>query len=125
MARIAERYKSTFWYALHSGTEAAKDGDGNEVGVMPLYGDPVSMRANVSAAAGAAQMEQFGNLQSYDRVILTDWLDCPIDETTVLFIDKEPEYTEDGVPIYDYIVKRVAKSKNLISIAVSKVSVSP
>lgn len=124
MARIAERYKSQFWYLLYGGSEPVMDEYGNEVGAKPVYEDAVAMRANVSAAAGAAQIEQFGNLQSYDKVILTDETDCPIDETTVLFIDKEPEYGEDGQPLYDYIVKRVAKSKNIISIAVSKVSVS-
>lgn len=125
MARIAERYKSQFWYLLYSGNEPTKDEFGNETGEgKPTYKEAVSMRANISAAAGAAQIEQFGNLQSYDKVILTDETDCPIEETTVLFIDKEPEYAEDGTPLYDYIVKRVAKSKNIISIAVSKVSVS-
>ena len=57
-------------------------------------------------------------------MIVTDDLLCPIDENTVLFIDKEPGYTEDGTPLYDYIVKRVARSLNSISYAVSKVSVS-
>lgn len=124
MARIAERYKSTFWYLLYSGSEPVVDEYGNEVGTKPVYEAAVAMRANVSAAAGAAQIEQFGNLQSYDKVILTDDTSCPIDETTVLFIDKEPEYDDNEKPLYDYIVKRVAKSKNIISIAVSKVSVS-
>lgn len=124
MARIAEQYKSTFWYLLYDGNEPVCDEYGNEVGTKTSYRAAVAMRANVSAAAGAAQVEQFGNLQSYDRVILTDDLSCPIDETTVLFVDKEPEYDADGRPLYDYIVKRVARSKNLISYAVSKVSVS-
>lgn len=123
--RIAERYKSQFWYLLYGGGEPVKDEYGNETGESkPVYKEAVAMRANVSAAAGAAQIEQFGNLQSYDKVILTDDTNCPIDETTVLFIDKEPEYDDNGTPLYDYIVKRVAKSKNIISIAVSKVSVS-
>ena len=57
-------------------------------------------------------------------MIVTDDLSCPIDENTVLFIDKEPEYDDNGNPLYDYIVKRVAKSLNSISYAVSKVTVS-
>ena len=69
-------------------------------------------------------MEQFGNFVSYDKVIITDDLKCPIDENTVLFLDKKPEYRENGTPLYDYIVKRVAKSRNFISYAVQKVSVS-
>ena len=49
---------------------------------------------------------------------------CPIDENTVLFVDKEPEYDADGTPIYDYFVRRVAKSLNCISIAIAKVKTS-
>ena len=68
-------------------------------------------------------MEQFGQFVSYDKVIVTDDMDCPIAEDTVLFVDKNPEY-KDEKPLYDYIVKRVAKSLNSISIAISKVNVS-
>ena len=50
-------------------------------------------------------------------------MSCPISEDTVLFVDKEPEYDGEK-PLYDYVVKRVAKSLNSISIAISKVNVS-
>ena len=122
--RILERNKSSFWYLLYKGIEVVTDEYGNETGeTTVLYGDAVEMRANVSAATGNAQVEQFGSFTGYDRVIVTDDLSCPIDENTVLFLDKDPEY--DGTkPLYDYIVKRVAKSLNSISYAVSKVSVS-
>jgi hypothetical protein len=119
-----EKYKSTFWYILYGSREPVYDEYGNETGAVVKYLPAVEMRANVSAAAGSAQVEQFGNFAGYDKVILTDDTTCPIDENTVLFIDKEPEYDDGGNPLYDYIVKRVAKSKNFISYAVSKVSVS-
>lgn len=122
--RILERYKSTFWYLLYNHLEPVLDEDGNEVGAKAVYSGAVEMRANVSPAAGAAQVEQFGSFSDYDKVILTDETDCPIDENSVLFIDKEPAYNDDGTPLYDYRVRRVAKSKNFISYAVSKVSVS-
>lgn len=104
------------------------------------------MYANVSPATGQSNTEIFGNLENYDKVIVTDDLTCPIDENSVLFIDKEPEFTEGvtidyqesetvlgddvvtpvtvSVPVYDYAVRRVAKSLNSISIAVRKVNVS-
>ena len=41
----------------------------------------------------------------------------------MLFIDKAPEF-KDGKPTFDYTVRRVAKSLNAISYAVSKVKVS-
>lgn len=123
------------------------DEHGNETGERILnYASPVEMYANISQATGQANTEQFGNLENYDKVIVTDDMNCPIDENSVLFIDKKPEYSDAisndviesstlfgndtviqktyKVPVYDYIVRRVAKSLNSISIAVSKVKVS-
>ena len=123
--RTMERNKVSFWYLLFDRKATITDDEGNESGEHTvLYKDAVQMEANVSVATGAAQVEQFGNFISYDKVIVIDDLSCPIDENSVLFIDKEPEYAEDGTPLYDYLVKRVAKSLNSISIAVSKVTVS-
>lgn len=123
--KTMERNKVPFWYLLYDRKEAVKNEDGNETGdYRVVYKEAVFQRENISAATGSAQVEQFGNFISYDKVIVTDDLCCPIDENTVLFIDKEPEYDEDGNPLYDYIVKRVAKSLNSISYAVSKVNVS-
>lgn len=82
------------------------------------------MRASVSAAQGSAQVEQFGDFTAYDKVIITDNMCCPINENTVIFLDKKPKYDRDGNPLYDYIVRRVARSLNLIAYAVSKVEVS-
>lgn len=146
--RCLERNKRQFWYCLLDPTieHVMIDENGNESGeIIPHYETAVSIRANVSPATGYAQTEMFGNLDSYDKVIVTDDMNCPIDEHTVLFIEKEPEYTAvtthtvtEGnalyaddeieavsyqVPKYDYIVKRVARSLNSISIAVRKVDV--
>lgn len=123
--KTMERNKQMFFYLLYDRKEPVKDGDGNETGEETVvYKPAVSFRANVSAATGASQVEQFGSLTGYDKVIVTDDLSCPIDENSVLFLDKEPEYDEDGKPLYDYMVKRVAKSLNSVSVAVTKVSVS-
>ena len=116
--RTLNRNKSPFWYLLYNSKAPAKDEYGNETGEeLVVYKPAVAMNANISAATGSAQVEQFGNFAGYDKVIV-------IDENTVLFIDKEPQYDEDGKPLYDYMVKRVAKSLNSISYAVSKVTVS-
>lgn len=124
--KIMERNKRTLWYLLYDRKAPAVDAEGNEAGEeIIVYKPAVALRANVSPASGSSQIEQFGNLAGYDKVIVTDDMSCPIDENTVLFVDKEPEYREaDGKPLYDYIVKRVAKSMNIIAYAVTKVSVS-
>ena len=161
--RCLKRNQVPFWYCLYrndrvhgdtaivneavSGISVINDGErninyivdeyGNETGERILnYAPPVRMMANISPATGQAQTEQFGNLESYDKVIVTDDVNCPIDEHTVLFLEVEPVYSsvttheQEGtkwvektylVPKYDYIVKRVAKSLNSVSIAVRKV----
>lgn len=123
--KIMERNKKPFYYLLYQETVRLTDDEDYETGEEKVVYQPaVFMRANVSAATGFAQTEQFGNFINYDKVIVTDDIDCPIDENSVLFLDKAPEYAPDGSPLYDYTVKRVAKSINSISIAVSKVTVS-
>lgn len=142
------RNDTTFWYCLLDPTieHAVIDENGNETGeTIPHYEEAVKMWANISPATGQAQVEQFGSLESYDKVIVSHDMDCPIDEHAVLFIEKEPEYTDvnthvivEGNALYaddeivtetyrlpqnNYIVKRVAKSLNTISIAVRKVDV--
>ena len=136
--RCLKRNMQKFWYCLYESSEEILDEYGNATGQMAVnYDEAVEMTANVSPATGQAQVEMFGDLDSYDKVIVTDQMDCPIDEQTVLFIDKEPEYDTETVeaddpqedpteikrPKYDYIVKRVAKSINSIAIAVRKVEV--
>lgn len=123
--RCLHRNKRKFYYALFKEKVAIKDEYGNDSGeYRVIYQTPVEMKANVSAATGEAQVEQFGNSLLYDKVIITDELDCPVDEHSVLCIDSPPSYDEDGNLIFDYIVKKVAKSINTISFAVSKVEVS-
>ena len=122
--KILNRNKRKFFYCLYSEQAVQYDEYGNETS-EPLitYGTAVPMYANISQATGQSNTEMFGNLESYDKVIVTDDMECPIDENSVLFIDKEPEY-RDNIPVYDYIVRRVAKSLNCVAIAVRKVTVA-
>ena len=138
--RALNRNKTEFYYCLYNDKVRYMDENGTETGEhIVIYDEPVLMRANVSAASGYAQTEQFGNLENYDKVIVTDDMNCPINENTVLFVDKEPEFVtaetyvevDDElrpiaieIPVYDYTVRRVAKSLNSISYALSKVDVS-
>ncbi len=123
--KCMERNKSTFYYCLYEGEERATDEDGNETGEKQVvYADPVLLRANISPATGNTSVEQFGNSLQYDKVIVLDDVSCPIDEHSVLFIDKSPAFDTDGTPLFDYIVKKVARSLNSVSIAIAKVEVS-
>lgn len=123
--RTLERNKQKFYYCQYQSSTTVYDEYGNETGEPRRnYSVPQSMRANISPATGQSNTEQFGNLESYDKVIVTDWMSCPINEQSVLFVDKEPTADDDnGSPAYDYIVRRVARSLNSISIAIRKVNV--
>lgn len=122
--KLMKRNLTPVHYCLYSKRIPLLDDDGYETGEYKVgYGEAVQLLCSVSPATGYAQAEMFGNLESYDKVLITDDMTCPIDENTVLFIDKAPEF-EDGKPKYDYMVRRVAKSLNAISYAVSKVKVS-
>lgn len=123
--KLLKRNLSTIHYCLYERSEPILDDDGNETGEDKItYSEPVEFECSVSAATGYSATEMFGNLENYDKTLITDDMQCPIDEHSVLFVDKEPEYDTDGRPLYDYIVRRVAKSINNISFAIRKVDVT-
>lgn len=120
-----ERNKVPFGYCLYIRTEPVLDEHGNRTGEKRvIYEDVVETKANISSATGEAQEEVFGSLAEYDKVIVIDDPKFPMDENTVLFVDKAPEFTEDGQPLFDYTVKKVARSINSVSYAIKKVTVS-
>lgn len=118
--RTLERNKQVIYYALFDGKEPVIDEYGNQTGEYEiLYTPPTLLKINVSAARGEYSTRQFGDTENYDKVLMTDDLNVPITETSILWID-----ALDTTKPHDYIVKKVAKSLNSVSIAVSKVSVS-
>ncbi len=125
MTNGARINKRTFWYCPYQGKEEILDDYLNKTGEYEIiYGEPVEVKANISPASGISQTEMFGNLDNYDKVISPLPVNFPITENDVLFVDKSPEYNEDGIPLYDYTVRRVARSLNHTSVAVRKVNVS-
>lgn len=144
--RCLERNKVPFYFSLYLGEEPILDEYGNESGEYKVaYSEPTQMRANISPASGNTQSEQFGTSIQYDKVIVTDDLNCPIDENSILLVDSIPSgmlCDESGQPLlsqadvplqaenapdttpFDYIVKKVARSLNSISYAISRVEVS-
>lgn len=144
--RTTHRNKRRCWFCQYTGLQPILDSNGKDTGEkILLYSGHKALWANISPATGASGAEQFGNLENYDKVIVTNDLSCPIDENSVLFIDKEPEYTQTltmqlkpsetllgedvltpvyvDIPVPDYVVRRVAKSLNSVSIAVRKITV--
>ena len=125
--RCLVRNMRKFYYSLYEGRNEMEDEYGNKTGEYEVvYGKPIEYRANISAAQGEVQNRQFGDSESYDKVITLGNVNIPIDEYAILWVDNLPTIEEDGstkTP-HDYIVKKVARSLNAVSLAISKVKVS-
>ena len=137
MSRMCFRNKQPFWYALYTGTSVDYDEYGNEIDPHTTYGKPVQTSANISPAKGNVISRQFGDDDTYDKVIVTGDRDTPIDEYAVLWIDTVPQLDANGdlkvnasgeiVTPWDYIVRRVGRGLpnfGSTAIAISKVTVA-
>ena len=130
-----KRNKVKFFYALYVGREPILNAQGRPSGQhRVIHGNPIEEYANISAARGETQTRQFGENESYDKVIVMGAGTPSIDEYSVLWVDTMPQLNEDGslavdekgdiITPHNYVVKKVAKSLNNVTIAISKVTVS-
>ena len=121
------RNNRTFYYAKYDGKNEIIDDYGNVTGQFELvYSMPIKTNGNISASKGEMQNQQFGDSENYDKVIVLDNKDIPINEYSILWVDTLPVLNDDGsteTP-HDYIVRQVARSLNSVSIAISKVKVN-
>ena len=129
------RNKSKFHYASYNKKEAILDDYGNKTGeYVIVYNNPKECYGNISPARGEIINRQFGEEDPYDKVIVLDKNAIDIDEQAVMWIDIIPKLNPDGTLVknekgqvltpYDYVVKKIARSLNNVSIAISKVNVS-
>lgn len=111
------RNERTFYYATYQGKTKQYDADGNYTGVTPAtYSDPIEAKMNISAALGRAELENFGITSGYTHTIITDDMDCAMDENSIIWY---------GIPTtenHNYVVVRRAKSLNHIVYALQEVS---
>lgn len=122
--RTLDYNKQKFYYCIYSANTKIYDDDGNFTGDRASgYSEAVLAKGNISAAAGSADIEQFGTGIEYDKVIVLQGTSWAIDEHTVLFVGIEPSYSDEQhtKPLYNYIVTRVAKSLNHITLAIKRV----
>lgn len=124
--RCMRRNQTQVYYALMNGRNELRDESGYFTGEEQIsYGNPISLKANVSAAMGETNTRQFGEQEAYDKVLVVDDALCPIDEYAVLWVDTMPIIKKDkstDTP-HDYVVTKVARSLNVASYAIAKVKV--
>lgn len=131
--RTMTRNRQVFWEAKLLGAEMGQDADGNYVEETFTYSKPSEHNAPITAASGEAQTQLFGANEVYDKVITLNLGEDYLDIASVLWIDTPIELDENGnlkknakgevITPYNYVVVKVAKSLNFISVAIRKVDV--
>ena len=122
--RSMERNKTTIYYALYQGKQPVLDDDGYETGeYINGYSDPIKFNIRVSPNKGNSENEVFGKNLDYDRAMSTSDKRFPIDEFSILWVDKVPVIEDDGTTNtpHDFTVVRVAKDLNEWVYAIKKV----
>lgn len=120
--RLLDRNLRTVHCCLYGEKTPVYDEQGWETGEMTVgYSQPVSKSANVSSEKGVIQLQAFGTFEGYDKTLQLDGNYEDIDENTVWFVDKSPEFDENDNPLYDYTTHRIAISLNECAVAVKKV----
>ena len=93
------------------GTEEILDSAGNTtLEYRAVFSEPVTVRMNISAAVGNEAVEAFGNMTDYSRTISLCG-ECPFNEGSRIEFDGK-----------DYVVVKVADSKNGFLVAIREVA---
>ena len=123
--RNLEKNKEEISYLNYLRNEKLLDSNGRKTGEKKvIYTKAKKIKAHVSGAKGSSMVEVFGTDISYDKTVLItrkEFAGSGITENSVFFIETPVKY-DNGTPLYDYQVKRIAKTPNEVLIAVKKVS---
>ena len=113
------RNRRDMWYALPLGTHPIVDEYGNDtLEVETDYTSPLFLLANVSANMGQEAVEVFGSQTDYSRTVAVS-ANCPLVEGCRVWFGVEPD--ADGGN-WNYVVARVADSKNGCLVALREVT---
>lgn len=136
--RCLERDKQLALIAFFVEKVACEDDQGRLTGKHEVVRtDPIPYRLSVSASKGSAENSPFGIDLDYDRTVIIEDTTCPVDESSVFWVDNvavpdgetgeiDEGFSADltGGKPHDYTVTRVAKSPNCIAVALKRVEVS-
>jgi hypothetical protein len=115
--RSLHRNRRTLYYAKPIGTESIKDEYGNDtLELKTTYSEVIPLRVNVSANVGQEAMNVFGSLTGYNRTVTWCGEDCPLTEGSIVW------FGVDTKKAHNYVVIKVADSKNGFLVALREVS---
>lgn len=113
--RDLKRNQRTFYYATATGVESILDEYGNDtLETRTIFSAPLTLKANVSANVGEDAVETFGAQTEYSRTV--SMANCPLKEGDKIWFGVDPMGENN------YVVAKVADSKNGFLVALREVS---
>lgn len=129
---VLERNKEYLWYANPTGEEYVTDANGYKTGERKItYETPTKVKMSMAISSGAnnlgsqgmAELERYGIATGYTHRAVTDDMDCPMGEESLVWYKIEPtrtvEETVDGQTVetevsvpHNFKVVRKAQSLN-------------
>lgn len=117
--RSLEINKRDIYFANIVGEEPLFDEWGNETGEYKIiYSEPELLRINVSPAKGQVGIRQFGEIEQYDKILVTHKTNLDMNVGTILWVDN----LDTTLP-NDYDVKKIAISINSTILAIKKADI--
>lgn len=114
------RNQRDLYFASVAGTEQILDEYGNDtLEVRTVYSSPTLLRANVSANIGQEAVDAFGSQTEYSRTVSLTGKSSLLAEGDKVWFGVEPNTDGDN---NNYVVARVADSKNGFLVALREVS---
>lgn len=145
--RILDRNKKPIWFSNSVRTVPVTDRNGLKTGgKRNIYGKPVMEKFSLAISSGAnnlgsqgmAELEQYGVVTGYTHRAVTENMDCPMNEESILWLTSHPDLTwedmteqafeeaqENGEihPVYQFRVVRKAVSLNHLIFYLKEVDV--
>ena len=103
--RLLDRNKQTIWYSLPVRKVELTDLNGFRTGQYKVeYSEPSKIKLNIRWDDGLVRLEGFGLNGSGRRRMVVESRLCPITLGAILWIDCEPQYSEDSAVVGTAIV---------------------
>ena len=114
------RYRRPIVFKNYVSTSYVEDSQGRKTGQRAVvYGDAITVYGTVSTPTGSTSLEMFGTDKDYDKYVVLDMTSITVTENSIFWIDVQ--YGEN-VP-HDYVVRKVLKNHNFLTIGLRKVDV--
>lgn len=100
---VLERNKEYLWYANPTGDEYVTDANGYKTGERKItYATPTKVKMSMAISSGAnnlgsqgmAELERYGIATGYTHRAVTDDMDCPMGEESLVWYKIEPTRIE-------------------------------